>query len=212
MAVPERATGRRRIRLHYGPVAQDTYVIVADYLTNQFLIAMPRMDDPNFAQTVTLVCEHSDRGALGIVVNRTLPMTLGDVFEQLGLDSSKSRLNDQPVLRGGPVQTERGFVLHSPGGKWESTLPFSERMHLTTSRDILDAIAAGEGPESAVIALGYAGWEAGQLDEEMARNAWLTVSADERLIFETPVDERWQGAARLLGINLLTLSSDAGHA
>jgi putative transcriptional regulator len=185
---------------------------VADYLTNQFLIAMPRMDDPNFAQTVTLVCEHSDRGALGIVVNRTLPMTLGDVFEQLGLDSSKSRLNDQPVLRGGPVQTERGFVLHSPGGKWESTLPFSERMHLTTSRDILDAIAAGEGPESAVIALGYAGWEAGQLDEEMARNAWLTVSADERLIFETPVDERWQGAARLLGINLLTLSSDAGHA
>jgi putative transcriptional regulator len=186
---------------------------VADYLTNQFLIAMPRMDDPNFAQTVTLVCEHSERGALGIVVNRTLPMTLGDVFEQLGLDSSKSRFNEQPVLRGGPVQTERGFVLHSPSsGKWESSLPFSERMHLTTSRDILDALAAGEGPASAVIALGYAGWEAGQLDEEMARNAWLTVSADERLIFDTPVDERWQAAARLLGINLLTLSSDAGHA
>ncbi len=185
---------------------------MADYLTNQFLIAMPRMDDPNFAQTVTLVCEHSERGALGIVVNRTLPMTLGDVFEQLGLDSSKSKLNEQPVLRGGPVQTERGFVLHSPSGSWESSLPFSERMHLTTSRDILDAIAAGEGPDSAVIALGYAGWEAGQLDEEMARNAWLTVSADERLIFDTPVDERWQAAARLLGINLLTLSSDAGHA
>jgi putative transcriptional regulator len=185
---------------------------VADYLTNQFLIAMPRMDDPNFAQTVTLVCEHSERGALGIVVNRTLPMTLGDVFEQLGLDSSKSRFNEQPVLRGGPVQTERGFVLHSPSGKWESSLPFSAKMHLTTSRDILDALAVGEGPESAVIALGYAGWEAGQLDEEMARNAWLTVDADERLIFDTPVDERWQAAARLLGINLLTLSSDAGHA
>ena len=183
-----------------------------DYLTNQFLIAMPRMDDPNFAQTVTLVCEHSERGALGIVVNRTLPMTLGDVFEQLGLESSKSRVNDQAVLRGGPVQTERGFVLHSPSGKWESTLPFSERMHLTTSRDILDALAAGEGPDSAVIALGYAGWEAGQLDEEMARNAWLTVDADERLIFETPVDDRWQAAARLLGVNLLSLSSDAGHA
>ena len=183
-----------------------------DYLTNQFLIAMPRMDDPNFAQTVTLVCEHSERGALGIVVNRTLPMTLGDVFEQLGLESSKSKVNEQPVLRGGPVQTERGFVLHSPSGKWESSLPFSERMHLTTSRDILDALAAGDGPESAVIALGYAGWEAGQLDEEMARNAWLTVDADERLIFDTPVDERWQAAARLLGINLLTLSSDAGHA
>jgi putative transcriptional regulator len=185
---------------------------VADYLTNQFLIAMPRMDDPNFAQTVTLVCEHSERGALGIVVNRTLPMTLGDVFEQLGLDSSKSRFNEQSVLRGGPVQTERGFVLHTPSGKWESSLPFSERMHLTTSRDILDAIAAGEGPESAVVALGYAGWEAGQLDDEMARNAWLTVDADDRLVFETPVDQRWQAAAKLLGINLLTLSSDAGHA
>ena len=131
----------------------------------------------------------------------------------------------RPTLIGLPYDASSSFLrgtalappvirdaLHSPAGKWESTLPFSERMHLTTSRDILDAIAAGEGPESAVIALGYAGWEAGQLDEEMARNAWLTVSADERLIFETPVDERWQGAARLLGINLLTLSSDAGHA
>ena len=164
---------------------------MADYLTNQFLIAMPRMDDPNFAQTVTLVCEHSDRGALGIVVNRTLPMTLGDVFEQLGLDSSKSRLNDQPVLRGGPVQTERGFVLHSPAGKWESTLPFSERMHLTTSRDILDAIAAGEGRERGDRArLRRMG--GGSAREEMARNAWLTVSADERLIFETP----WTSAGK----------------
>lgn len=185
---------------------------MADYLTNQFLIAMPGMDDPNFAQTVTLVCEHSDRGALGIVINKTLPMTLGEVFEQLGLDGSRSKVAAQPVLRGGPVQTERGFVLHSPGGQWESSLPFSERMHLTTSRDILDALAAGEGPESAVIALGYAGWDAGQLEEEMARNAWLTVDADERLLFATPVEQRWHAAARLLGVDLLTLSSDAGHA
>ncbi len=185
---------------------------MADYLNNQFLIAMPAMDDPNFAQTVTLVCEHSDRGALGIVINRTLPMTLGEVFEQLGLDATRSRVNDQPVLQGGPVQTERGFVLHSPTGTWESSLPFSERMHLTTSRDILDALAAGEGPASAVIALGYAGWEAGQLEEEMARNAWLTVPADERVVFATPVDQRWRAAARLLGVDLFTLSSDAGHA
>jgi putative transcriptional regulator len=185
---------------------------VADYLNNQFLIAMPALEDPNFAQTVTLICEHSERGALGIVINRTLPMTLGEVFEQLGLDASQSRVNDQPVLQGGPVQTERGFVLHSPTGKWESSLPFSERMHLTTSRDILDALAAGEGPASAVIALGYAGWDAGQLEEEMARNAWLTVPADERVVFATPVDQRWQAAARLLGIDLFTLSSDAGHA
>ena len=185
---------------------------MADYLTNQFLIAMPAMDDENFAQTVTLVCEHSERGALGIVINRTLPMTLGEVFEQLGLDSQHSRVNDQPVLRGGPVQTERGFVLHTPGGKWESSLPFSEKMHLTTSRDILDALAAGRGPDSAVIALGYAGWDAGQLEEEMARNAWLTVDADDRVLFATPVEQRWQAAARLLGVDLRSLSSDAGHA
>ena len=185
---------------------------MADYLTNQFLIAMPAMDDANFAQTVTLVCEHSERGALGIVINRTLPMTLGEVFEQLGLDSQHSRVNDQPVLRGGPVQTERGFVLHTPGGKWESSLPFSEKMHLTTSRDILDALAAGQGPDSAVIALGYAGWDAGQLEEEMARNAWLTVDADDRVLFATPVEQRWQAAARLLGVDLRSLSSDAGHA
>jgi putative transcriptional regulator len=185
---------------------------VAAYLINQFLIAMPAMEDPNFAQTVTLVCEHNERGALGIVINRTLPMTFGEVFDQLGLESRLSRVAEQPVLRGGPVQTERGFVLHSPSGHYESSLPFSARMHLTTSRDILDALAAGEGPDSAVIALGYAGWDAGQLEDEMARNAWLTVDADERVLFATPVEERWSAAARLLGVDLVALSSDAGHA
>jgi putative transcriptional regulator len=181
-------------------------------LTNQFLIAMPAMDDANFAQTVTLVCEHGPQGALGIVINRTLPMTFGEVFGQLGLDAARSRVSGQPVLRGGPVQPERGFVLHSPAGTWDSSLPFSERMHLTTSRDILDALAAGEGPEHAVIALGYAGWGAGQLEDELAQNAWLTVDADDRLLFATPVEQRWHAAARLLGIDLLSLSSDAGHA
>jgi putative transcriptional regulator len=116
------------------------------------------------------------------------------------------------VLQGGPVQTDRGFVLHSPGPRWDSTLPVSERLHLTTSRDVLDALARGEGPEEAVVALGYAGWDAGQLEAEMAQNAWLTVPADERLLFSTPVAERWQAAGRLLGVNLLHLSSDAGHA
>lgn len=185
---------------------------MSHYLTNQFLIAMPAMDDSNFAQTVTLVCEHSERGALGIVINRPLPMTLGEVFDQLGLDATHSRVRDQTVLQGGPVQTERGFVLHTPAGKWDSTLPFSDRMHLTTSRDILDALAAGEGPQNAVIALGYAGWDAGQLEDELARNAWLTVDADERVLFATPVEQRWQAAARLLGVDLRALSSDAGHA
>jgi putative transcriptional regulator len=182
------------------------------YLTNQFLIAMPAMDDANFAQSVTLVCEHNDQGALGIVINKALPMNLAEVFDQLGLDSEQSRVARQPVLRGGPVQTDRGFVLHTPQGNWESSLPFSERVHLTTSRDILDALARGEGPEHAVIALGYAGWGAGQLENEMAQNAWLTVPADERLLFDTPLDERWQAACRLLGVDLLHLSSDAGHA
>jgi len=182
------------------------------YLTNQFLIAMPAMDDANFAQSVTLVCEHNDQGALGIVINKALPMNLAEVFDQLGLDSEQSRVARQPVLRGGPVQTDRGFVLHTPQGSWESSLPFSERVHLTTSRDILDALARGEGPEHAVIALGYAGWGAGQLENEMAQNAWLTVPADERLLFDTPLDERWQAACRLLGVDLLHLSSDAGHA
>jgi putative transcriptional regulator len=116
------------------------------------------------------------------------------------------------VLHGGPVQTDRGFVLHSPGPTWESTLPVSERLHLTTSRDILDALAAGHGPERAVVALGYAGWDAGQLEDEMARNAWLTAPVDEGLLFEVPAEERWLAACRLLGIDLLHLSSDAGHA
>jgi putative transcriptional regulator len=186
--------------------------MAATFLTNQFLIAMPGMEDPNFSQTVTLVCEHSERGALGIVINRPLSMDLGDVFAQLGLDASQSRVTGQHVLHGGPVQTDRGFVLHSPGPSWESTLPVSEKIHLTTSRDILDALAGGRGPERAVVALGYAGWEAGQLEDEMARNAWLTAPADEYLLFEVPAEDRWQAAGRLLGINLLHLSSDAGHA
>jgi putative transcriptional regulator len=184
----------------------------ATFLNNQFLIAMPGMDDPNFAQTVTLVCEHSARGALGIVINRPLTMDLGEVFEQLGLDASRSLVSRQNVLLGGPVQTDRGFVLHSPGAGFESTLPVSDKLHLTTSRDILDALASGHGPDRAIVALGYAGWEAGQLDEEMARNAWLTVPVDENLLFDVPAEDRWQAAGRLLGINLLHLSSDAGHA
>jgi putative transcriptional regulator len=186
--------------------------MAATYLNNQYLIAMPGMDDPNFAQTVTLVCEHSEQGALGIDINRPLTMDLGDVFAQLGLDASQSRVTTQHVLHGGPVQNDRGFVLHSPGPSWESTLPVSERLHVTTSRDILDALAGGGGPENAVIALGYAGWEAGQLEDEVARNAWLTVPVDEALLFEVPAEERWQAAGRLLGINLLHLSSQAGHA
>jgi putative transcriptional regulator len=186
--------------------------MATSYLTNQFLIAMPGMDDPNFAQSVTIICEHSERGALGIVINKALPMTMAEVFSQLNLDCAGSKVTEQAVLRGGPVQTDRGFVLHRPGGRWDSSLPFSDDVHLTTSRDILDALARGEGPESALVALGYAGWDAGQLEEEMARNAWLSVPADANLLFGTPLEERWHAAGRLLGVNLLHLTADAGHA
>jgi putative transcriptional regulator len=182
------------------------------FLTNQLLIAMPGMTDPNFAQTVTLVCEHNAQGALGIVINRPLPLTFGDVFRQLHLDATRSRVTADPVLQGGPVQTDRGFVLHTPGEPWDSTLPVSDWLQLTTSRDILDALARGEGPEAVLMALGYAGWDAGQLEAEVAQNAWLTVPAHQRLVFGTALDDRWEAACQLLGVNLLHLSSDAGHA
>lgn len=186
--------------------------MAASFLTNQFLIAMPGLTDPNFAQTVTLVCEHNEQGALGIVINRPLPMTFADVFAQLDLDATQSKVAQQPVLQGGPVQTDRGFVLHSPGPLWDSTLPVSEWLHLTTSRDILEALARGEGPQAALIALGYAGWGAGQLETEVAQNAWLTVPASEAVLFQTALERRWEAASRLLGVDLLHLSSDAGHA
>jgi putative transcriptional regulator len=183
-----------------------------EFLTNQLLIAMPAMTDPNFAQTVTLVCEHSDRGALGLVLNRPLPMKLGEVFEQLSLDTANTRVGEAAVLRGGPVQTDRGFVIHRLGGAWDSTLKVSDRIQVTTSRDVLAAMARGEGPPDAFIALGYAGWEAGQLEQEMLANAWLSVPADEAIIFDTPYEERWHAAGRLLGIDLKRISSVAGHA
>jgi len=146
------------------------------------------------------------------VINRPLAMTLGDVFAQLGVDATQSKVSGDPVLHGGPVQTDRGFVLHSPGPLWDSTLPVSDWLHLTTSRDILDALARGEGPAAVLVALGYAGWEAGQLEAEVAQNAWLTAPADEQVLFATALDERWEAASALLGVNLLHLSSDAGHA
>jgi putative transcriptional regulator len=186
------------------------------YLTNQLLVAMPSLADPNFAQTVTLICEHTDKGALGIVINRPLTMALGEVFEQLSLSTTDSGLRDRPVLRGGPVQQDRGFVLHPPAPSglepWDSTLKVSATLHVTTSRDILGAMARGEGPLQAVVALGYAGWDAGQLEEEIRSNAWLNVRVDDSIIFDTPFEQRWHAAARLLGIDFGRLSNQAGHA
>ena len=182
------------------------------YLTGHLLIAMPTMADPNFVRTVTYICEHTDQGALGIVINRPLQMDLGEVFQQLSLEATSPFLTKQPVLRGGPVQTERGFVLHEPSKPWDSTVEVSESIHLTTSQDILAAIAGGTGPKRALMALGYAGWGAGQLEMEMGANAWLSVPGSSTIVFDTPYESRWAAAAGLLGINLATISSEAGHA
>ena len=194
--------------------ATDTWAIMAgrEYLTNQFLIAMPAMTDSNFAQTVTYIWEHNDDGALGIIINRPLQMKLAEVFEQLKMPTPADTVGRQSVLQGGPVQTDRGFVLHDIGGDWEHTRQVSSRIQVTTSPDILDAMARGTGPATAVVALGYAGWSAGQLEHELTQNAWLTVPADERIIFSTPFEQRWHAAGRLLGIDLATISPLEGHA
>ena len=183
------------------------------YLTGQFLIAMPAMADPNFDRTVTYVCEHTDDGALGIVVNRPTDMSLGEILAQLELEVSDPALAAQPVLQGGPVQPERGFVIHEDGGQaFSATLTVPDGLKITTSRDILVALAEGHGPPRAVVALGYAGWGAGQLEAEMVANAWLTVPATADIIFSVPFERRWEAAAALLGVNIAALSSEAGHA
>jgi putative transcriptional regulator len=182
------------------------------YLTNQFLIAMPAMADANFTQTVTLIWEHNHEGALGIVINRPLQMRLADVFEQLRMPMSRSVDGVEYVLQGGPVQADRGFVVHRVGGDWEHTRQVSSRIQVTTSPDILNAMAQGTGPATAIVALGYAGWGPGQLEAELAQNAWLTVPCDEEILFNTPFERRWQAAGRLLGIDVATISSHVGHA
>ena len=181
-------------------------------LNNQLLIAMPGMDDPNFSTTVTLVCEHNEDGALGIVINRPLSLDLGSLFEQLDLSQADAAIQTRPVLDGGPVARERGFVLHRPSATFESSVTVSPEIQLTLSRDVLDAMAAGSGPDQSLVALGYAGWEPGQLEAEMLDNAWLSVPATPEIIFDVPFDKRWHSAAEVLGIDLSRLSPHAGHA
>lgn len=179
--------------------------------TGHFLIAMPGLQDPNFFHTVTYICEHNDQGAMGIVINKIMPMTVGEVLVQLKLDWPPQEVADARVFQGGPVDTQRGFIIHSPLGEWGSTLEVDE-LGVTSSRDILEALSRGEGPEKFLLSLGYAGWGPGQLEEEMAENAWLSGPADPSIIFDVPDEERWQAAAKLLGIDLSMLSNDVGHA
>lgn len=181
-------------------------------LSNHFLIAMPSLADPNFARTVTYLCEHNDEGALGIVINRPSEVSLGELLEHMGIGASAGGIGTTPVFMGGPVQRERGFVLHPPEGEWDASLRVADGICVTTSRDILEAVARGEGPESFLVALGYAGWGPGQLEQEMAENAWLSGPADPAIIFRQRHDERWRAAAALLGVDLTLLSSQTGHA
>ncbi len=180
-------------------------------LTNHFLIAMPNLGDPNFHQTVTFLCQHSEEGALGIVINRPTKMKLGDIFGQMNIDQKKPNIASTPVFFGGPVQPERGFVIHESNQQWESTLKISDSIALTTSRDVLEAIAAGNGPEKSLVALGYAGWGHGQLEQEMIDNAWLSAPAEATIIFDMPTKKRWKAAAEKMGIDINLLSSTVGH-
>jgi putative transcriptional regulator len=181
-------------------------------LTHHFLIAMPNMADPYFSKTLTYVCEHNAQGALGLVVNRPIDMTLQALFERLSLPMSASEVSDAPIYFGGPVQVDRGFVLHEPAGNWQATLRVGEAIGLTTSKDILEAVARGEGPTRMLVTLGYAGWSAGQLEHELAQNAWLTVEARDAILFDVPAEERLPAAMELLGLDFARLQDEAGHA
>ncbi len=184
----------------------------ASSLKNSFLIALPSLGDPHFSKTVTYICEHDDHGAMGLVLNRPYELLLQDVLEHMNISHEPSDIDLQPVYTGGPVETERGFVLHSSGSAWDSTLQLSEHLCVTTSRDILEALAAGKGPEKSFLALGYAGWAAGQLDYELQQDTWISGPADPGIIFDTPSESRWEAAARLLGVDVHLISSVAGHA
>lgn len=184
-------------------------------LANHFLIAMPSMHDPVFGGAVVYVCEHNDKGVLGVVINKPTDMTMDVLFERIDLeltDGLRSAAKSAPIMFGGPVQDDRGFVLHSPGGRYSSSLSVTDEVAFTTSIDVLEAVAKGAGPQRMLVSIGYAGWSPGQLEEEIAKNGWLTVGADAHVLFDLPVEERYNAAIKLLGIDPLMLATEAGHA
>ena len=187
-------------------------------LTNQFLIAMPGMGDGTFAGTVVYLCEHTEKGALGLVINKPIDITLRNLFEKVELSLDREDIAELPVYFGGPVQTERGFVLHEAqdgtdeDSGYNSSLKIEGGLEMTTSKDVLEAISSGTGPKKMLVTLGYSGWAAGQLEDELSRNGWINVEAEPGIIFDTPVHQRYDKALSLLGIDAGMLSSDAGHA
>ena len=190
-------------------------------LTNHFLIAMPGIEDGTFARSVVYVCEHSERGALGLIINKPGSISMADLFEKVDLPLARAELGGQPVFQGGPVQTERGFVLHEPitaeglppdESIYASTLTVPGGLEMTTSKDVLEALSNGGGPRRVLITLGYSAWSEGQLESEIAGNSWLTVDADTSLIFDAPIELRYERALALLGLQAWMLSPDVGHA
>lgn len=185
-------------------------------LANHFLIAMPSMQDPMFGGSVVYLCEHNDRGAMGVIVNKPTEMNIETLLDRIDikLESTPDLAQDtrKLVMFGGPVQDDRGFVLHGPAGHFTSTLRITDDVSFTTSRDILEAVAQGRGPRSIMVSVGYAGWGAGQLEEEILRNGWLTVPANTQILFDLPIEQRFNAAMKLLGFDPLMLSGEAGHA
>ncbi len=184
-------------------------------LTDHFLIAMPAMEDPFFSKTLIYIAEHNDKGALGIIVNRPIDMNLAALFENIEVAfeaDDSANLGKNPIFFGGPVQTDRGFVLHRPIGDWQSTLAVNSEVGLTSSRDVLQAVAREGRPNDLMVTLGYSGWGAGQLENELAQNSWLTVPADPRILFDLPYEERLPSALEILGIDFANLAEKAGHA
>lgn len=181
------------------------------YLNNQFLIAMPMLMDPNFFRTVIYICEHNESGAIGIVVNRPLTVTLSDVLSQMNITSDYPEVNQSSVLFGGPIHQERGFVIHQPVGNWRSSVVTADNIAVTTSQDILEAIANKKGPEDHIISLGYSGWQPGQLEAEVADNYWLCCPVNADILFHVPFPNRWAAAAALIGVDVNKLSNDVGH-
>jgi putative transcriptional regulator len=181
-------------------------------LAGQLLIALPSLSDPNFSRSVTLICQHDADGAMGVTVNRPSEYTLGEVFRQMGIESDDAALCARQVAAGGPVHPERGFVLHDGGRAWDSSLEIGDGLYVTTSRDVLESLAQGDGPESAMVALGCAGWGAGQLEHELRENSWLTVPVDAELLFALPLEDRWQAAAGRIGVDLSLMTDYAGNA
>jgi putative transcriptional regulator len=184
-------------------------------LANHFLIAMPSMNDPIFGGAVVYICEHNEKGVLGVVINKPTDMTMDVLFDRIDLkvaEGLRASVEDEPIMFGGPVQDDRGFVLHTPGAHYSSSLTVTNDVAFTTSIDVLEAVARGQGPERMMVSIGYAGWSPGQLEEEISRNGWLTVSADARVLFDLPIEERYNAAIKLLGIDPLMLASEAGHA